>query len=644
MKNKYFRAPSVPDVSIEDAFWSPRLKLIRDVMVPYQWRALHDEIPGVEKSGAVQNMRIAAGDAQGEFQGWVFQDSDLYKWMEAASYLLAAQPDAQLEAQVEEIIDLMARAQQPDGYLDTYFIIKEPDRKWKDLSECHELYCAGHMMEAAVAHYEATGKRSLLDIACKFADCIDATFGPDKIKGYPGHEEVELALVKLYHATGERRYLDLAAFFINERGQQPLYFEQEWARGEDHFPGFRHNDKGYAQAHLPVREQQAATGHAVRATYLYSGMVDVARETADESLMAACHTLWNNVTGKQMYITGGIGSSGNQEAFTRDYDLPNDTAYTETCASIALIFFARRMLSMTGDAQYADVMERALYNGVLSGVALDGQAFFYVNPLETSPAVDAVRHDHDHVKTRRQGWYGCACCPPNLARLLSSLGEYVYAYDEGNVLVNLFVGSAFRVQALSGVTIRQETQYPWNGRVKLTVEEANGKAFTLRVRIPAWCQRALVRVNGASLDLEQNMEQGYAVISRVWFSGDVVEVDLPMQPTRIYAHPSVREDAGKVALMRGPIVYCLEEDDNGPDLQNLILPRKAFLETLPMQEGLLEGVVQLRAKGLRECPASEALYSVEPPEAEEQLLTFVPYYAWGNRTPDREMRVWVREN
>lgn len=644
MKNKFYRAPSVPEVTIQDTFWSPRMKLIRDIMVPYQWRALNDLIPGVEKSGAVQNMRIAAGDAQGEFQGWVFQDSDLYKWMEAASYLLAVQPDSKLESEVEEIIDLMARAQQADGYLDTYFIIKEPDRKWQDLSECHELYCAGHMMEAAVAHYEATGKRSLLDIASKFADCIDAVFGPDKIKGYPGHEEVELALVKLYHATGEKRYLDLATFFVNERGQQPLYFEMEWDRAPNHFPGFRNNDKGYAQAHLPVREQKEAVGHAVRATYLYSGMVDVARETGDESLMEACHTLWENVTNKQMYITGGIGSSGNQEAFTRDYDLPNDTAYTETCASIALVFFAQRMLSMTGDAKYADVMEKALYNGILSGVALDGQAFFYVNPLETSPEVDAVRHDHDHVKTRRQGWYGCACCPPNLTRLLSSLGEYAYAYDEGNVLVNLFVGSTYRVKALDGVTLQQETQYPWNGRVKISVDHADGKAFALRVRIPAWCQRALVRVNGTTLDLEQNTDKGYAVVSRVWFSGDVVEIDLPMQPVRVYAHTRVREDAGKVALQRGPIVYCLEEDDNGSDLQNLILPREAFLETLPMDEELLQGVVQLRAKGLREAPAGDSLYSFEAPKREEQLLTFVPYYAWGNRTLDREMRVWVREN
>ncbi len=645
MKKSYL-TPDIHSVKIQDSFWSPKMKMVRDSMIPYQWEALNDRIEGVEKSYAIQNMRIAAGEAEGEFHGWVFQDSDLYKWIEAASYQLSLEYDAELDAEVDSVIDLMAKAQQPDGYLNTYFTIKAPDKRWTDLSECHELYCAGHMFEAAVAHFEATGKRTLLDIACRFADYIDTVFGPeeDKLHGYPGHQEIELALVKMYQLTGNERYLSLAAYFINQRGQMPLYFQEEWARnGQDFWPGFRNNDEGYQQAHLPVREQKDAVGHSVRACYMYAGMADVAQMTNDESLFKACETLWNSITQKRMYVTGGIGSQGHNECFTVDYDLPNDVAYTETCAAIALVFFAQRMLRITGDAKYADIMERALYNGVLSGVALDGHSFFYVNPLEINPDEDGFRTDHAHVKTRRQGWYGCACCPPNIARLLSSLGKYVYTYDAASVFVNLYVGSTFSHPLVDGLVIKQESSYPWKGRIRFTFEGAMGKNFRLCLRIPEWCEHATLRVNGQTVELTR--ENGYAVLDRIWMENDEVELHLHMEVRRIYANGQVRENAGKVALQRGPVVYCLEEDDNEGNLQTLVLPRNAFLEVMPYDEDLLNGVVPIRCSGYRELIAKKnSLYSYLAPEAENALLVFVPYYAWGNRTLDREMRVWVREH
>jgi len=392
----------IKNVRVKDEFWAKRLQQVREVLIPYQWEALNDRIPAVEPSHAIENFRIAAGEKEGEFYGWVFQDSDVAKWLEVVGYCLMNHSDQELERLADDVVELMANAQQPDGYLNTYFTIKEPAGRWTNLRGNHEMYCAGHMIEAAVAYYEATGKRKLLDVVCRLADHIDAAFGPEpgKRRGYPGHEEIELALVKLYRATGEERYLRLSKYFIDERGQEPHYYDIEAKARGDNTPGGKY-DKAYSQAHLPVRKQTTAVGHAVRAMYLYSGMAAVAAETNDETLVTACKRLWNNLTKRQMYITGGIGSAVQGEAFTFDYDLPNDTAYTETCAAIGLVFWAHRMLHLDTDGEYADVMERALYNGALSGISLDGKKYFYVNPLEVWPEACEKRQDQKHVDTPR---------------------------------------------------------------------------------------------------------------------------------------------------------------------------------------------------------------------------------------------------
>jgi Uncharacterized protein conserved in bacteria len=372
---------SLKNVKIDDNFWSEYQKLVKEVVIPYQWEALNDNVPDADPSYAIKNFRIAAGEEQGEFGGMVFQDSDVAKWLEAVAYSLTINPDPELEALADKTIDLIAKAQQPDGYLNTYFTIKSPDKKWTNLQECHELYCAGHMMEAAAAYYHATGKKKLLDVMCRFADHIAAVFGvePGKLKGYDGHQEIELALVKLYKATGNEKYLKLSKYFIDERGQEPYFFEEEWRkRNKISFWSNSVSEKpneSYHQSHKPVREQSEAVGHAVREVYMCTGMADIAAETGDKELFEACKRLWDNIVNRQMYITGGIGSTNHGEAFSFDYDLPNDTIYAETCASVGLIFFAHRMLQIEAKGNYADVMERALYNTVISGMAKDGRHF-----------------------------------------------------------------------------------------------------------------------------------------------------------------------------------------------------------------------------------------------------------------------------
>ncbi|WP_067929089.1 glycoside hydrolase family 127 protein [Alicyclobacillus shizuokensis] len=633
-------------VRIQDPFWSPKQALVRDVVIPYQWQALNDQVPGVEPSHTIENFRIAAGEADGDYYGMVFQDSDLYKWLEAVGHTLANERDEELERKADEAIDLLARAQQPDGYLNTHYTLTKPDKRWTNLRDDHELYCAGHLIEAAVAYYQATGKRKLLDIACRFADYINRVFGhgPGKIPGYPGHEEIELALIKLYRATGNRTYLDLALYFIEERGRQPHYFQIEAEKRGETTP-FRFGFE-YSQSHLPVREQTEAIGHAVRAMYFYTAVADAARETGDMSLLDACRRLWNSVVQKKMYVTGGIGSSAdNGEAFTTDYDLPNDTAYTETCAAIGLVFFAQRMLQAEPRREYADVMERALFNGVLAGMSLDGRRYFYVNPLEVWPSACDYRADMHSVKYERQGWFGCACCPPNIARLLASLGQYVYTTDAAKetIYAHLYIGSSVSVEVAGGkqVTLVQESQLPWQGRIRLTVHLDDPAAFTLALRLPGWCLTPALRVNGEAVD-PADAADGYARLNRTWACGDVIELDLPMQPLRIYPHPELREDAGKVALQYGPIVYCLEEADNGANLRDLTLPREAAIAA-KYEPDLLGGVVVLESTGYKSAaPAGAALYSYEPPSREETLIRAIPYYAWANRGPG-EMTVWIRE-
>lgn len=625
------------DVRVTDGFFSDYAELVRTEVIPYQWEALNDRIPGAEKSGCIHNFRIAAGEEEGEFVGMVFQDSDLGKWLEAVAYSLTTHPDKKLEAVADDVIDLMARAQRPDGYMDTYFIIKEPHNRWKCLRDCHELYCAGHILEAAVAYYKATGKRRFLDVMKKYMDYILTVFGTEegKLHGYPGHEEIELALCRLYDVTGEKKYLDLAQYFINQRGTEPNYFIEELkTRGDSfHWDGNDKQGMEYFQANQPVRRQKDAVGHSVRAVYLYSGMADVAMRTQDESLKEACRTLFRSIAEKRMYVTGGIGSTYNGEAFTFDYDLPNDTAYAESCASIGLIFFMQRMLEMDGDAVYGDVMERALYNTVLSGMGLDGKAFFYVNPLEVFPEADLKDPNKHHVKIKRQKWFACACCPPNIARLLADLGQYIYRKDENGVAVDLFIGSEVKVSG--GVTLTQNSQVPFGGRVSFKLSCPNGTKLTLRVRKPFW-------TDGVTCDAEMTEKNGYLVVEKVWNDGDTVFFDFAMPVRRVYASPYVRQDLGKVCLMRGPLVYCLEEADNGNNLHLVSLPEESEI-ALAQGEGVLSGMTTLKAKGLRIVPEEGTLYRGAPcRRKEETQLTFIPYFAWANRGVG-EMTVWVRE-
>lgn len=640
-------------VRIQDDFWSYYIGLVKDVVVPYQWEALNDRVEAAEPSGAVRNFRIAAGLEQGEFYGMVFQDSDVAKWLEAVAYLLETDTNPQLEQIADEMIDIIALAQREDGYLNTYFQLKEPDKRWTNLTECHELYCAGHMIEAGVAYYRSTGKNKLLQVVSRFADYIDQVFGnePGKLAGYDGHQEIELALVKLYEVTGEKRYLQLSQYFLDQRGQQPSFFQEEFKQrgGKTFWPGTvgERVDLEYHQAHLPVREQETATGHAVRLMYMLAGMADVAGMTGDETMLAACRKLWDNVTGKQMYITGGVGSMPQGEAFSFDYNLPNDTVYAETCASIGLIFFAHRMLRIAPESRYADVLERALYNTVVGGMARDGKHFFYVNPLEVDPkACGGGNHSVDHVKPVRQGWFGCACCPPNVARLLASLGEYIYSVQGDILYTHLYIGGEAELKVGAGtVKVTQTTNYPWEGTVQFAVEPAGVERFTLALRIPDWCPEAKIAVNGEVQPLDAALvRNGYYWLQRDWQAGDKVELTLQMPVTRMYSHPLVRANAGKVALQRGPLVYCLEEADQGPHLHEIILPRSAALRDTWAKE-LLGGVVTVEAEGIRlsEQGWQGGLYSSAAHPSEEQVaLKFIPYYAWANRG-EGEMTVWLRE-
>lgn len=638
----------VSNVQVNDPVWGARMELVRSTVLPYQWQALNDQVPGVPPSGAMHNFRIAAGDEQGTFRGKVFQDSDLAKWLEAVAYSLAVRRDEELERTADAAIDVIVRAQQSDGYLNTYFTVAEPAKRWTNVRDQHELYCAGHMMEAAVAYYEATGKRRLLDAMCRFADHIGQVFGRNEgqKRGYPGHPEAELALVKLYRATGERRYLEIARYFVDERGRQPHWYTIEAeARGES--PQYPWHNLGYAysQAHLPVREQTTAEGHAVRALYLFCGMVDVALETGDEGLLEASRRLWHNVTQRRMYVTGAVGSDFYGERFTFDYDLPNDRAYAETCANIALVFWAHRMLQAEVDGTYADTMERALYNGVLSGISLDGKRFFYVNPLAVWPEACAHRYDLRDVKPVRQGWFDCACCPPNIARLIASIGQYIYGQGPDTAYVHLYAASEADLD-VAGTRVRlvQETDYPWGETVALTVHPARTGEFTVAVRIPGWCRGARLSVGGQAVPVEGVMRRGYARIQRVWQEGDRIELTLPMPVERVRSHPRVRENAGRVALQRGPLVYCLEEVDNGPNLSAIILPAQAELRARWAPD-LLGGVMLITGEANREDETAwgDALYrSGHVRGTAAATITAVPYALWCNRTPG-EMLVWIRE-
>ncbi|MBQ1310584.1 MAG: glycoside hydrolase family 127 protein [Blautia sp.] len=635
--NKYYLP--LENVKIRDSFWSPIQNLVMDVVIPYQEKILNDEIPGVEKSHALANFRIAAGLEEGEFYGMVFQDSDVAKWLEGVAYALALRPDKALMERADQVIDVIEKAQQPDGYLNTFFTIKEPQHRWQNLLECHELYCAGHMMEAAAAYYEATGKDRLLHVMERMADHIIERFGPEegKVKGVPGHEEVEIGLMRLYQVTGKEKYYLQAKYFIDQRGQEPNYFVEECRKRDWRHFGMGPENLSYLQAHLPVREQETAEGHSVRAVYLYTAMAAIARESHDQSLYDACLKLWDNITQKRMYITGGIGSTVDGEAFTIDYDLPNDSIYAETCASIGLVFFARQLLECRPTGKVADVMERALYNGILSGMQLDGKRFFYVNPLEVNLGVSGKLYGYRHVLPKRPGWYTCACCPPNVVRLITSLGKYAFTETEDAIYTHLYLGGT---ASFSRADISVESNYPWEGKIRFLVRGKEQKEFTLAVRVPGWAKNVHLTVNGEEGQVSV-IRDGYYYLRRLWTEEDKVELSFDLPVRRIYANTAVRADAGCTAFQRGPIVYCFEGTDNGKELQALRIPADAEIRTEVCQEGILKGMVLLKIQGLR-MEGSDELYSEAPPQAVEELLTAVPYFAWGNRE-EGQMRVWMRE-
>jgi hypothetical protein len=572
-------------VKLEDVFWAPRLKTNREISIPHNFK-------WCEETGRFRNFAKAAGLAEGEFEGIYFNDSDVYKVLEGASYSLADHPDPGLDKMVDEVVAKIAAAQQENGYLNTYYTLVEPDKKWTNCRKMHELYCAGHLFEAAVAHHRATGKTTLLDVATRFADRIDEIFGPDQRHDVPGHEEIELGLVKLWQETGENRYFDLARFFLDVRGdasKRELYGE-------------------YCQDHVPVREQSEVVGHAVRAMYLYSGVADVAAYTGDRGFIDAMHRLWEDVVQRKMYVTGGVGARHGGESFGDPYELPNHSAYCETCAAIGLALWSHRLNLMHGKTEYADVLERVLYNGILSGIGMDGEHFFYVNPLASSGG------------HHRQPFYPCACCPTNVVRFVPSLPGYVYAADDDGIFVNLYVAGTAEVPVGDNlVRITQETRYPWDEHVVLTIDPQKPATFDVSLRAPGWCKRPQ-----ASEDFAVT-HSGYIRYRRKWKPGDRVKLHVPMPVERIEAHPKVMANVGRVAIQRGPLVYCFEEVDNPDGVRNIILAKDPKFE-IEHRPDLLGGVTVIHCL-----------------DRSGRRLTAVPYYAWDHREAGG-MVVWVRQD
>ncbi|MGA9349378.1 MAG: beta-L-arabinofuranosidase domain-containing protein [Anaerolineae bacterium] len=602
-------------VSLTEGFWSHKQEINRQVSLRHGYEQL-------ERAGNFNNLRLAAGSGKGKYQGPVFMDSDVYKWLEALAYDLANVRDPEVERMADETIDLLVAAQQDDGYLNSYFQAVHPERRWTDLDHDHELYCAGHLFEAAVAMHRATGDERLLEVACRFADHIDSIFGPGKRDGACGHPEIELALVELYRETGEHRYLDLASFFINQRGRGRMR-------------GYGRLGPEYHQDRVPVRQATVVEGHAVRQLYLTAGVTDVYLETGEQALFDALTRLWYDMTARKMHVTGGFGARFVGESFGEAYELPSDRCYCETCAAIASMMWNWRMLLATGEPRYADVLERSLYNGFLSGVSLDGRRYFYVNPLQSRGGIE------------RPEWYGCACCPPNVMRQIAMVGHYMATVDETGLQVHQYASARMEAELGTGqrVVLRTETEYPWDGRVKVTVEETDGATWQLALRVPGWCDGASLQVNSQAVEAATTGGT-YATIERAWQVGDVVELDLPMVPRLTAPNPRIDAIHGSLAIERGPLVYCLEQIDQEPNLNLLdvrIAPEASLQAT--RREDLLGGVVAIEAQGaVIDIGAwQDELYRPAPTEdlpQREVALTAVPYYAWANRGPGT-MRVWI---
>jgi len=610
---------SFSQVVIEDNFWKPRIYSVSKVTIPVC-------IDQTEvKTARIRNFEKVAAKKGEKHQGIYYDDSDVYKALEAIAYSLKNHPDKDLENKADEWIDKIAAAQLQDGYLFTYYTLEGLNQRWTDMHR-HEAYCAGHLIEAAVAYYNTTGKRKLLDVAIRFANHIDETFRLQNRPWVPGHQEIELALVKLYYTTGDKRYLELSDWLLQQRGH-------------GHFVSAGRNDPDYNQDRYPVKEQSQITGHAVRAMYLYTGAADVAAAKNDSGYMKAMKTVWEDVVYRNMYITGGIGSSGRNEGFSVDYDLPNEQAYCETCASVGMVFWNERMNLLTGESKYVDVLERSLYNGALDGLSLKGDLFFYGNPLASSGT-------HS-----RSEWFGTACCPSNIARLVESVGDYIYAKSNNSLWINLFIGSSgtFTIKNRN-VNVKQTTEYPWNGKVQISVNPDRQTEFDMQIRIPGWANNQPVPGNtyryadhsDAKFTLllngspaEYKMVNGYAVISKKWKKGDVIVLDLPMPVRRIIAIDDVKENRNRVALQRGPLVYCFEHPDNNGTAMNIIIPDNVSFAS-EFKPDLLNGVVILKAQ------APVATVSSDGSEINTEIkgITAIPYYSWANRGKG-QMQVWV---
>lgn len=578
-------------VKINDNFWSPRLSKHVSATLP----VCIDQIEN--QTGRIRNFENAA-KGEGEHSGIFFDDSDVYKALEGMAYSLINNPDPELEKKADEWIDKFAAAQQPDGYINTFYTLTGLDKRWTNMDK-HEMYCAGHMIEAGVAYYQATGKRKLLDVCIRMTDHMMSQFGPGKRHWVPGHEEIELALVKLYQTTQEQKYLDFAYWLLEERGHGhgTMGDEGKW-------------DPVYYQDIVPVRQLTDISGHAVRCMYLYCGMADVAALKNDTGYIAAMDRLWDDVVHRNMYITGGIGSSRDNEGFTEDYDLPNLDAYCETCASVGMVLWNQRMNQLTGDSKYIDVLERSLYNGALAGISLGGDRFFYVNPLES-------KGDH-----HRQEWYGCACCPSQLSRFLPSIGNYIYASSDDALWVNLYIGNTGQIRiGETDILLTQETDYPWDGSVKLTISTSQPLEKEIRLRIPDWCKTYDLSINGKKINVPK--EKGYAVI-KDWKSQDVIALDMDMPVEIVAADPHVKENFDKRAIQRGPLVYCMEEIDNTEYFDQIQLSPSTTFQTAFVSD-ILNGIKTIKTNG------------------RAQSATFIPYYAWDNRKAGK-MRVWIPYN
>ena len=602
-------------VTLTHGFWAERQAVNRRVTLLHGYQML-------EKTGSFDNFRLAGGTRTGEFQGREFSDSDVYKWLEAVAYELHNHPTDHLQAKANQIIALIAAAQRSDGYLNTYYQVVKPDQCWTNLDFGHELYCAGHLFQAAVAHYQATHTSILLDIATRFADYLCTIFGPKKRAGAPGHPEIELALIALYRLTGTVAYLELAAFFIDQRGQ-------------DKMRGLAGLGPAYHQDRIPVRQSSTVEGHAVRAMYLAAGVTDLYLETGEPVLLAALQRQWTDMVQGKMYLTGGLGSRQGGEAFGQAYELAPDQGYCETCAAIGSVMWNWRMLQATGEAHFAEVIERTLYNGFLSGLSFSGERFFYTSPLMS-------RTGH-----QRREWYGVACCPTNIMRLLASLGQLLATKDEAGLQIHLYDSATIKTELVDArpLALTMTTEYPWRGRVKLTITETDARPWQLRLRVPDWCKTIEVILNGQAL-VAPPVAQGYLVLERVWQPEDEVVLHLPLAPQFVEPHPRIDAVRNSLSIQRGPLVYCLEEIDSRVNLMDVWIDPTIPLQTI-WDENLLGGVMVVVASGEVYDPTrwQAALYRpvADPPEAIPNTplqLKLIPYYAWANRGPT-PMRVWL---